>query len=428
MVENVDVVVIGAGIAGLVAARSLTGRHRTVVLEARPRVGGRLLGTVHAETGEPIELGGAYVAVNRQPAMRDLIAQTATPMRPRANGATPTFLLNGQAHAISALPSDVLLDLERLLFRLMEAAELFDPRLSLAQQQLDSLDIPFRDFLQAETGPTTASALVEAFFTQLAGARADVISATWPVGLIAWRGKSILAMLTSEVMQFEHGTSDFVGRLAADLDLRLGCPVVSVEDRDDDVRVELADGSSIHARAAVLAVPVNALRDIALTPRLPIALDAYVRRGHPGAGQKMWLRAQGLSAAVTVTTTDPRMLHITTDRLVDGISHLVAFGLAQALDASDVEAVREALRAALPAAELLDVSFHDWTADPWSQGTWMVHRPAEYTTVGELSRTRGRLVFAGSDVADSWAGNMEGAAQSGMRAADAVDESLAVDR
>lgn len=428
MAENADVLVIGAGIAGLAAARSLQGHHRTVVLEARQRAGGRLLGTTHPESGEPIELGGAYVAVDRQPVMRDLIAETGTIMRPRETGATPAFVVDGQSRPISALPIDVLLDLERLLFRMLEAAELFDLALPLPEQQLASLDVPFREFLEAETGPTAAASLVEAFFTQLAGAPADVISATWPVGLIAWRGRSILAMLTSKVMQFEKGTADFIDRLAAGLDVRLDCAVVSVDSSEDRVRVGLADGRSFEARAAVLAVPVNALGGIALTPALPAVVDGYLRRGHPGAGQKMWIRARGLASAVTVTTTDPRMLHVTTDRIVDGISHLVAFGLADALDAADVEAVRDALAAVLPDAVLLDVTFHDWTKDPWAQGTWMVHRPGEYTLAGELARKRGPVVFAGSDLADRWAGNMEGAAQSGIRAARAVSEALAAAR
>lgn len=422
--ESADVVVVGAGIAGLAAARTLHQRFATVVVEARTRMGGRLFGTIHPETGDPVELGGAYVAVERQPVMRELIAQTATAMRPRPSTAPPAFVIEGQAVPLAALPVDAMLDLERLLFRLLTAAERFDLDLPLARQEIAELDVPFREFLEAETGPTVASRLVESYFTQLAGAPADVVSATWPVGLIAWRGKSILAMLTSKVMQFEKGTAEFVRKLGEDLDVRLGCAVTAVQDLGDRVRVDLSDGRSLLARAVIVAVPVNALGAMAISPELPEALREYLSQGHPGTGQKLWIRARGLDSPVTVTTSDSRLLHVTTDRIVDGVNHLVGFGLAGALDATQTGVVGEALAAVLPDAELLDVTFHDWTADPWSQGTWMVHRPGEYALLGELTHARGRIAFAGSDVADQWAGNMEGAAQSGRRAAAAVIDIL----
>jgi monoamine oxidase len=67
---------------------------------------------------------------------------------------------------------------------------------------------------------------------------------------------------------------------------------------------------------------------------------------------------------------------------------------------------------------------HDWWRDEYSRGTWSVFRPGQLTVLPALQARHGRVVFAGSDVADGWNGFMDGAVESGLRAARSVTQLL----
>jgi monoamine oxidase len=71
----------------------------------------------------------------------------------------------------------------------------------------------------------------------------------------------------------------------------------------------------------------------------------------------------------------------------------------------------------MPGYEVLDATAHDWLADEFSRGTWAIHRPGWYTDHhAQMQRPEGRVLLAGSDLADGWAGFMDGAIESGIRA------------
>ena len=109
-----------------------------------------------------------------------------------------------------------------------------------------------------------------------------------------------------------------------------------------------------------------------------------------------------------------------TDRLLpDGSQLLVGFGRdAAAIDADDRPAVQRALDELVPGLELVDTIAHDWLADEFARGTWAIHRPGWYTRHHAAMRVpEGGLVFAGSDLADGWSGFVDGAIESGLRAA-----------
>jgi monoamine oxidase len=111
---------------------------------------------------------------------------------------------------------------------------------------------------------------------------------------------------------------------------------------------------------------------------------------------------------------------------IEGDSLLVGFGsdgLGHAAD--DVDAVAEAISPWLPDARVVGSTSHNWTADPFSQGTWGMLRPGQLTTYApDLYRQEPPLFFAGSDVAQGWAGFIDGAIESGIRSASAVVEYL----
>ena len=78
-----------------------------------------------------------------------------------------------------------------------------------------------------------------------------------------------------------------------------------------------------------------------------------------------------------------------------------------------------------PGLEIVDTTAHDWLADEFARGTWAIHRPGWYTRHHAAMREpEGGLVFAGSDLADGWSGYVDGAIESGLRAARQVQALL----
>jgi monoamine oxidase len=111
--------------------------------------------------------------------------------------------------------------------------------------------------------------------------------------------------------------------------------------------------------------------------------------------------------------------YLATDELFeDGTQLLIGFGFdAARCDPSDRVQLQRQLDAILPGYELLDATAHDWLSDEFSQGTWAIHRPGWYEHHhAAMRRLDGRVVLAGSDLADGWAGFIDGAIESGLRA------------
>ena len=97
---------------------------------------------------------------------------------------------------------------------------------------------------------------------------------------------------------------------------------------------------------------------------------------------------------------------------------MIGFGYdAECCDPADLVAMQASLDEILPGYEVLDVTAHDWLADEFSLGTWAIHRPGWYEHHhAAMRRPEGKLILAGSDLANGWAGFIDGAIESGLQA------------
>ena len=104
--------------------------------------------------------------------------------------------------------------------------------------------------------------------------------------------------------------------------------------------------------------------------------------------------------------------------LDDGTQLLIGFGYdAERCDTADIGAIQASLDETLPGYEVLDATSHDWLADEFSRGTWAIHRPGWYEHHhAAMRRPEGNVILAGSDLANGWAGFIDGAIESGLRA------------
>ena len=243
------------------------------------------------------------------------------------------------------------------------------------------------------------------------------------VSILRWHalsgGSLELTQFTGGRVTLRAGTGALLEAIAggAACETRLSTPVAAVTQHDAGVEVHTRAGETLPARAAVVAVPLNVLGAIAFDPPLSEVKREGIALGQASRGIKIFIRARGESVIQNSIKPGHPFGYLDTEVLEeDGSQLLIGFGLdAEACDAADLAGVQRALDEILPGYEVLAATAHNWLADEFSRGTWAIHRPGWYSRYhGEMRRPEGRVVLAGSDVANGWSGFMDGAIESGL--------------
>ena len=417
-----DVAIVGGGFAGITAARECALRGRRVVLfEARDRLGGR---TWSADwDGRRVEYGGAWVHWHQPHTFSEItragLKVTLGPDAERAHwhvGAERHQGTIAQRDAIARRGWDQFVDGVREALpaphaplSAIDRLAAFD-RLSIADR-VDQLTLSDeeRDVLCAELESLAHAPLTDA------GA----------VSVLRWHALSGYSLrLTQETggrVTIDAGTGALLAAIAAaaPFERRLDTPVRAIAHRAGRVEVHTGNGGDVRAKAAIVAVPLNALGAIAFDPALPEDKQAAVALGQASRGIKIMLWVRGERLMQNAIRPGHPFGYLDSEELDgDGTQLMIGFGPdAERCDATDLAAVQGQLDDILPGYALLGATAHDWLSDAFSRGTWAIHRPGWYEHHhAAMRRAEPGLLFAGSDLADGWAGFIDGAIESGLRA------------
>lgn len=446
--RDFDVIVVGAGLSGLSAARVLAAAGKSVVvLEARDRVGGRTEGGML--NGHPIELGGTWIGEGHTE-MYKLVGELGLATFPTWNDAGSILLeLGGKQSRLAPtkgatprLNPVALLDLAQGLARYEKLARSVDPDKPWEHARAAELDgQTFESWVRRNLRTTAGRSYFRVLAEALYSADSSDLSLLHTLFYTVSNGDLETLLSTDKGAQKDRvvGGSVLVAqRLAEGLDVRFGAPVARIAQDNEGVTATIRDSGETHTgRHVVIALPPTLAGRLDYDPILPAWRDQLTQRVPAGTVVKCFAtyptpfwRKEGLNGQAI---SDDGPAKVTFDVSPPNAEIGVLLGFVEGGEARrwqrlpDVERRAQVLQCferyfGAQAASPVDYLEKDWSAEEFTRGCYGAgFGPGVWTNYGPALREPiGRIHWAGAEYSTEWSGYMEGAVRSGQRTAEEV--------
>lgn len=469
-----DIIVVGAGFAGLVASRDLALRgtwcsppqalqsdslripiyigHKVLLLDSRDRIGGRAWTSV--VDGYPYELGAAWFHWNQPNALSQISRyglMNELKLSFDLSGGIDKSNLNYEETGQSPVAAEVSHDDEDSMYgRLGELY--FNVDGAMGGKLMPFPSLPFYNSEILKFDKLTALDRIEQIRDQLTDLEINALKSyllvlsggtienTGFLDLFHWwmlcNQQPTYVSDQPEGFKLRRGTSAFAQRIFDDgvrsgnLDILLSHPVKKINDAEGRVSVISSKGSTFTASRVISTIPLNVLQTVEFSPPLSSAKMSAIKSGHIGLHTKVHFEASGTGLRTWSGYSYPgrSLLYAYGDETTpSNNTHVVAFGASTDIlhRQDNVEAIQKALLHLRSDIKIERILFHDWVKDPSSRGSWCMY-PKDFATkyLGALQERHGNVWFASADWADGWRGFVDGAIEQGTRVAQSVADSV----
>ncbi|MFF4224805.1 flavin monoamine oxidase family protein [Streptomyces sp. L500] len=419
-----DFIVIGAGFAGVTAARELRAKgKRVTILEARSRIGGRTWTDTFA--GQQVEMGGTWVEPTQPHIAKELKRYSIgleeedpldRMLLPTPNGPKAFTPAEGNA-AMGPLFEKLFAGSKQYFerpFQPLYRADLLQKldKLSL-RDRLNELKLSPADemLINGQTAIYSGGASTEGALTMLAQ--------WW--AMAGWNNEG---WSDTQRYRMKPGTVGMLSAMIAEAKptIVFNAPVASVAESGDRVHVTTRAGKTYSAKGVVVAVPVNVWHTIKFTPGLPAAHTAAASQGiGVKHALKIWIHAregQGRFYGQSAEGGSPIPMFIPYKKTSEGQLY-VGFSVDPKLDPTNTAQVKDAVKKLGADLDIIGLRAQNWGADEFSRGGWAFRKPGQLTSLypDVLNQATSRITFASGDIAEGWTGFIDGAIESGLRAA-----------
>ena len=443
---NADVVVVGAGFAGLSAARDLVRLgYDVVVLEGRDRVGGRSATTTIA--GTPVDLGGTFVGPTQDEVLA-LAAELGCETVPTYGRGKNLIRWRGRVRSyrstIPRLSILELVDVSRIQWRferISRQVPVHEPWTAPTAHKLDaqSLDAWLRS-VYAGASTRDLMAIVARVTWGCEPDEVSMLHAVRYVKAAGGLGRMLDVEGGAQQDRFPGGTQQIAVRMADELGPRvvLSSVVRRIERRAEDAVTVEYDQGRVAARSVIVAIPPEHRAGIVFEPALPAEYEKLAQHWPQGRLSKAYAaydtpfwRADGRSGEA-VSDEGPVFITFDVSPGDKGPGILLGFTDARTFDPLSAADRRDRALAGFAtlfgdaALQPIDYVDHCWGTEKFAPGgPTAAVPPGSWTTYGPwLRKPVDGIVWAGTETADEWTGFLDGAVRSGKRAAAEVDRML----